>query len=153
MKEKGFTYIIIVIFIMIFTTMLFLLSKNINFQENKAQKIINNYKNEIKYLVENELSEESLDLLNSSFVDYIKSNNYSSKICVVVYDGEENYYLSNYLKEDYDIIEDNNTITLSEDDVFEDISFGECFFEILRAENLKYYIEIYNNKEKMVHTQ
>jgi hypothetical protein len=152
LNKKGFTYIIIVIVIMMFTTMLFLLSKSINYKENKSDAIINNYKNELMFLIEENPDEITLDSFNSSFKEYIKSNNYNSKICVIFYNGDE-YYISNYQDFNYSIIDDKTTLKLLKEDVLEDISFGECDLNISINQNLTYYLEIYNNKEKKVSNQ
>jgi len=151
-EKRGFTYIIIVIVIMMLTTMLFLLSKSNLYQENKALGIINNYKTELNYLTKNNIDENNLNLLNKNFKDFIKSNNYSSKICNIYFDGDK-YFLSNYQGEDYTLIDNNQTIYLLESEVLEDINFGECIFEVSGDDNLKFYIEIYNDQEKKTYSQ
>lgn len=148
-KQKGFTYIIIAVIIMIMTTMLFLISTNINYKENKAQIILSNYQNELKYITENNLDENSLNQLNVSFKEYIKSNNYNSKICNIYFDGDY-YYLSNFQDLNYSIINDQETIVLEKAEVLENIHFGECSFNISSKNKLKYHFEIYKDKEKRI---
>jgi hypothetical protein len=152
LNKKGFTYIIIVVIIMIFTTMIFLISKNINYTDNKSQTIINNYKNEMNYIVLNNLDENNLDQLNSSFKNYIQTNNYNSKICSIVFDGNNTYYLSNYQDTNYAAINTDETIIILRENVVANIIFGSCTLELGNLKN-KYYLEIYNNKEKNIYIQ
>lgn len=149
MKEKGFTYIIIVVIIMIMVTMLFLISGNISYKENKSKTIVANYENELKSLIVRDINAQSLDILNTNFREYIKSNNYNSKICNIYFNGE-NYLLSNYQDLNYSIINENQTISILEEEITENIVFGECELDISTNKKLTYYIEIYNGNEKRV---
>ncbi|NCP71887.1 hypothetical protein GW835_00635 [archaeon] len=152
MKEKGFTYIIIVVFIMIFVTMLFLISKNINYS-NKIKHLVSNYKTEINYLSENNLIDvNSLDEFNINFKEFIKSNNYNSKACGIYFDGNK-YILSNYLDANYTLIQENQTIEILAESVSEDIIFGNCEMDISLENSLSFYIEIYNDSEKSIYKQ
>lgn len=152
LNNKGFTYIIIVIIMMIFITMLFVLSRSVIYKENKSEALMNNYKNELTYLIENDINESSLDLLNSSFKEFIISNNYNIKICDIFYNGSV-YYLSNYQDSNYDLINDKTTITVLKEDVNETITFGECDFNTLNNINLNYYLEIYNDQERRIYKE
>ena len=153
MKEKGFTYIIIVVFIMIFVTMLFLISKNINYSNNKIKHLVSNYKTEINYLSENNLIDvNSLDEFNINFKEFIKSNNYNNKACGIYFDGEK-YILSNYLDANYTEIQENQTIEILKESISENIVFGNCEMDISKESSLSFYIEIYNDSEKSIYKQ
>lgn len=153
LKEKGFTYIIISIVIMMFITGLFLVLKNLEYQQNKGLHFIENYKTEISFLLKEDVNISKIDSFNSSFISFGKSKSYNIKICSIYFDGNSSYILSNYLKEDFEFIEDQETKIFSKEYFDENISFGNCFYDLKSIEIIKYYIEVYNNKEKIVYNQ
>lgn len=153
MNKKGFTYIIISVMIMIFITVLFVYSTNINYQENIAPKILNNYKNEINIFIKEDLNIEKLDLFNDSFIKYALSNNYNVKLCNVIFDGNNTFIVSNYLNQDFKDVNDKETKSFNLEEVSENIEFGGCLIDINNLETLKFYIVTSSENERIVYSQ
>jgi hypothetical protein len=148
MNEKGFTYIIIVLIIMLFTTSLFLIARNINYSESKTDRIVNNYVNEINFLIKDNFDENTLASFNNSFKDYIIANNYHSKSCSIIYDGNF-VYLTNFQDNNYSTINNEETLKFNLEDISENFSFGNCVFDINNTEN-KIYLEVSNDRERKI---
>lgn len=148
MRDKGFTYIIIVLIIMLFTTALFLVAKNVNYSENKTDPVIENYLNEINFLLLNDFNQETLNTFNLNFKDYVKSNNFDGKFCFVVFD--QNYvYLSNFQDNNYSSINNQETLKIERESASNNIYFGNCVFDINDSEN-KIYFEITGDRERNI---
>lgn len=139
MKEKGITYIIISLIIMMMILVVFLINLNVSYKPNKSKDLIKNYENELEFLIQQGIDEQDLNNLNKYFKQYIKSNNYNGNICVIYFDG------NNCLVSDYQ--EASQETVYMEADA---IDIGNCKFDKNLNKRLNYYIEVYNKDEKSI---
>jgi len=139
--NKGFTYIIIVVIVISFITALFLLFKPEPFTEYTSNKLSENYKNELKYLVDSNITITTLDNLNSEAYDFIRAHNFGAKICTIISDGDV-IYVSNYTGETEKEIPNGITISVTKTLNPNNMSLGNCSVDVNSDTKISYYIEI-----------
>jgi len=139
--SKGFTYIIIVVIIISFITSLFLLFKPEPFREYTSNKLSDNYKNELKYLVESNITTTTIDNLNSDASEFIKAHNFEVSICTIISD-DNSIYLSNYTGATQKGILTSTTIEVTSELNPNNISIGGCSVDVNSATKISYYIAI-----------
>ncbi|MDD3178659.1 MAG: hypothetical protein PHR26_04020 [Candidatus ainarchaeum sp.] len=147
MKENGFAYIFVAVIIIMLITAMLLLEKPIYIKEYKINHLIENYKSEITYFLENDFNEEDLNNFNYNFYNFIKSHNYKIKLCTII--NSDKIYLSNYLGEEDIQIGNKNTISLAKQEKDYNI-LNKCDLDYNSYQNISYYIEIYNTEEKII---
>jgi competence protein ComGC len=150
-KQKGFTYIIITLILIIFITLLFMLFKELPTIDKTTNNLSQNYIIELKYLIENDLNTNNIDLLNKAFYNYSRSHNYDVNICTIIDDGKENLYISNYLQQTINGIEDQNTVKVNKNLYTNYINFGECYLDFNATDKTSYYISFISNSGKKVY--
>ena len=147
-KQKGFVYIITTVIIITFITMLFLLTRPQPSNYSNAQNIAQNYKFELNRLINNNLTVSDINNFNNSFYNFIRAHNYNAKMCLII-SKNNNIYLSNFLGMDDSNVSDRNTIV--EPKINQDYTLLNCELDSNSSHNLAYYIEIYNNSEKIIY--
>lgn len=148
MKQKGFTYIVIAVILITLVTTMLLVQPSNKYSENNMGYLITNYKTELNFFLENNFTTVDLNTFNYNFYNYIKSHNYNIKICTII-DYENNIYLSNFLGEDFSELVDKNTISQSK--LSQDYNISDkCIMDYNSSQTINYYIEIYNDTEKIV---
>jgi len=147
-KEKGFVYIITTVIIITFITMLFLLTRPQPSYYSNAQNIAQNYKFELNKLINNNLTVNDINNFNNAFYNFIRAHNYNAKMCLII-SKNNNIYLSNFLGIDDNSVNDKNTIV--EPKTNQDYVLLNCELDNNSGNNIAYYIEVYNNSEKIIY--
>ena len=141
LNTKGFTYVVIVVIIISFITALFLLFRPEPVMEYTSNKLSENYKNELKYLVDSNITAITLDNFNSKAYDFIRAHNYEVSICTIISEGD-NIYVSNYTGQTDKNIQNQITVLVTKALNPNNISLGNCSVDINSDIKTSYYIEI-----------
>ena len=155
-QEKGFTYIITTMIIIILITGLVLINNPEKKVINTTPKILaKNYEIEFLNLTTTSTNAEDLNNLNKRFEKFVNSNNYNASICSIV-ETEDYIYLSNFTGEDCQmiingeenqLINDNTTVTIDRFINNTNIYLCSCYY--VSGKNI-YYIDIYNENSKTI---
>jgi hypothetical protein len=77
---------------------------------NQPYNISRNYVIEFEKILESGLDENILNNFNSNFYDFIKSHNYQVSLCSIVDAGNDFIYVSNFLGEEFNGVNNKQTI-------------------------------------------
>jgi len=141
LNNKGFTYIIIVVIIISFITALFLLFRSEPISDYSSNKLSENYKNELKFLMDSNITTTTLDNFNSQAYDFIRSHNYEVNICTII-SGDDLIFVSNYTGKTEKGVPNKITISVTKALNPHNISIGNCSVDVNSDIKTSYYIEI-----------
>lgn len=154
--NKGFTYIITTMLIVILISGVVMIIKyNNRSSSNPVATLAKNYENEFLSILENDASVEDINLFNYRFKKFINSNNYDARICNLI-TTKNGLIVSNFMDQNCDLmINGENRQTITENttiltDIFindTNIYLCNCYYKA--GENI-YYIDIYNENSKTI---
>lgn len=155
--NKGFTYIITTMLIIMLVSGVVMITKyNRKSSSNPVATLAKNYENEFLNILEKGASVENINQFNYKFKKFVNSNNYDARICNLI-TTEDGLIVSNYMDQNCELmIGDNqqtiteNTTTIVDTDIFindTNIYLCNCYYKA--GENI-YYIDIYNENSKII---
>jgi len=152
LKERGFTYIIITIIFISFISMYILLFKPMIEINNQPFNISKNYIIEFENILESNLDENILNNFNSSFYNFIKSHNYQVSLCSIVDNGSDSIYISNYLGEEVNGVNNKQTIVVSKQSNPNYIYLSNnCILDYNSPNKNIYFLSLTNNSTRTIY--
>lgn len=154
--EKGFTYIITTMILIMLITGIILINKpNKQPIVQTPYFLVKNYEIEFNYLNQGSVDENIINTFNLNFLNYINSYNYSAEFCNII-DTKNHIYFSNFTGTDCNLMigEDvnqtvSNQSTIKIDRFINDMNIYLCSCNYLRENS--YYIDIYNENLKLIY--
>lgn len=157
LKNKGFTYIIVSIIIIISISALLIINKQ-GFSENKTDKkqefLIDNFINEFEVLSNQDLESNDVNNKLEKLFDFIKSHGQNVKFCTIIQD--DNYmYFSNYTGESCNLVIDDEIIqeishktTIQTDRFINNTNIYLC--NCIYTDISGYFLSIYDNENQII---
>ena len=156
-KNKGFTYIIVSIIIIISISALLIINKQ-GVIENKTDKkqeyLAKNFVNEFEIISNQELETNDLNNKLNNIFDFIKSHGQNVKFCTIIHD-DNNLYFSNYTGEPCNLIIDDEIIqeishktTIQTDRFINNTNIYLC--NCIYTDISVYYLSIYDNENQII---
>ncbi len=154
--NKGFTYIITVMILIMLITSLILINRPNKQPSNNASFISKNYEIEFLYLSSsNVLDENKINSFNSNYLNHINSYNYSAEICNII-ETEDYIFFSNFTGESCDLVIDdevsqvvNDKTTTKIDRFINNMNIYLCSCNYEKGKN-SYYLDIYNEDIRII---
>jgi len=155
-SKKAFMFIITTLIIISLISLLIINIRTIPDNSKLAQNLNENYITEFLILNENpNLNIQNMDNFNNSFVNFIKSHNYNTKMCNIVQNKDNSMIISNYLDKDCNLFIDNdfnrtisNNSTIKIDNFINKMPIYLCNCTYINKDI--YYIETYNYNNQII---